>query len=340
MRVVVVLSLLLAAAPVRAGEVEDAVARGVAWLRQEQQPDGSFGQGPGETALALFALRHSGVPAADPVCEKAAKRLERALPDGSVYGAALGTLALLAQSPEKHRARIAKLVEHLVKGQCRNGQWTYAYRATARKRAGDNSNTQLAILALAAARTRRVIVPDEVFQRCAKFFRESQNEDGGFGYAHNQRSRSYGSMTAGGAMALAYGAALEADEPFGSASLAKRTEVRRALDWIASDFAPDRNRDAGRAFGSKKKKRSDATWRHYWLWSLERACAAAGVERLGKHDWYAEGARFLLDSQDDKGSWRDPEKELHATCFALLFFARSGQRVITPRDRDRVTTPR
>ena len=43
--------------------------------------------------------------------------------------------------------------------------------------------------------------------------------------------------------------------------------------------------DAAAAFGSKKKKRSDATWRHYWLWSLERACSSAGVERLGEHDW-------------------------------------------------------
>ena len=345
MRVAVLSFLLLAVAPVRVGaeesEVDKAFARGVAWLRKEQKKqDGSFGSGAGETALALLALRHCGVPASDTACTRAAGWLERELPDGTVYGAALGTLALLAQSPERHREEIRKLVDHLIKGQCRNGQWTYAYRQTKRKKAGDNSNTQLAILALAAARTRRVEVPDEVFKRCAAFFVESQNEDGGFGYAHNQRSRSYGSMTAGGAMALALGAAIESGQAFGSASLRERARIGRAFGWLAADFAPDRNRDAGRAFGSKKKKRSDATWRHYWLWSLERACASAGVEKLGKHDWYAEGARYLLDNQSKEGSWRDPEKEIQATCFALLFLARSGQRVLTPRDRDRVTTPK
>jgi hypothetical protein len=315
-----------AAADPLAEEVDRAIRGGVSWLRTEQKADGAFGANPGETALALMALRHCGVPAADRACEKAARELVRALPDGSVYGAALGVLALLAQDPREHREEIAKLVAHLVRGQCRNGQWTYAYRTTARKPAGDNSNTQLAILALAAARIRRFDVPDETFARCHGFFAASQNADGGFGYAHNQRTRSYGSMTAGGAMALALCAAA------GGAESAELPELARALAWLGRDFDASKNRDAGLAFGSQRERRGDAFWKHYWLWSLERAAAAASVDRVGDRDWYAEGARHLVDTQRDEGLWRDPERELQATCFALLFLSRSTRAVLTPSD--------
>jgi len=318
----------LAAAPPKA-DVDAAISRSVAWLRSEQKGNGAFGSNAGEAALSLMALRHSGVPAADRACTRAARYLERALPDGTVYGAALGVLALLAQSPERHREKIEQLVRHLESGQCRNGQWTYAYRATHRKTAGDNSNTQIAVLALAAARVRRVAVDKKAFELCGGFFTGSQNPDGGFGYAHNQRKRSYGSMTAGGAMAL-------------TLCLGKdHVAARRALDWLATEFDPAKNRGAAAAFGKKKGKRGDSFWMHYWLWSLERACAAAGVTRLGEHDWYAKGARLLLDTQQKDGRWRGPERPIQATCFALLFLSRSTTRVLTPRDKDvAATTPR
>ncbi|MHC4579663.1 MAG: prenyltransferase/squalene oxidase repeat-containing protein [Planctomycetota bacterium] len=311
--------------------VDAAVGRGVAWLRREQKPSGVFGAGPGETALALLALRDSGVPAQDKGCLRAAAYLERSLPDGTVYGAALGVLALLAQDLREHRPKIETLVRHLVRGQCRNGQWTYAYRATARKKAGDNSNTQMAALALGAARVRRLRVPSATFERLSAFLKASQNEDGGFGYAPRQRARSYGSMTAGGAMALALCA--------GTSRPAAQPEVERALAWLGRGFDPARNRDAARAFGQKKGKRSDAFWKHYWLWSVERAGAACGVRLLGAHDWYAEGAHHLLAEQRADGSWRDPERSLLATSFALLFLRRSTRIVLTPRPGDVTSTP-
>jgi hypothetical protein len=312
--------------------VDAAVRRGVSWLRREQKGNGVFGAGPGETALALLALRHSGVPADDKACLRAAKYLEHSLPDGTVYGAALGVLALLEQDLSVHRAKIEKLVAHLAKGQCRNGQWTYAYRASARKKAGDNSNTQIAILALGAARVRRMAVPAECFARLLAYLRENQNEDGGFGYAHNQRVRSYGSMTAGGAMGLALcAAALKRERPL--------PETERALAWLGRGFDAGKNRGAAKAFGKKTGKRSDAFWRHYWLWSIERAGAACGVRRFGAHDWYAEGARYLLAKQRDDGSWRDPERPLLATAFALLFFGRSTRVVLTPRPGEVTLTP-
>ncbi len=304
------------AAPPDPEEVDAAVAKGVKWLRAEQDAGGGFGTGPGETALALLALRHSGVPAMDRACVRAATRLARQLPDGTVYGAALGILALLEQG--EHRKEVERLVQDLVRGQCRNGQWTYAYRNTATKRGGDNSNSQLASLALAVARARRLAVPDETFARLDAFLVKSQNVDGGFGYSYNQRCSSYASMTAGGAMMLALSGAKD------------RAEVKRAFAWLARDFDPASNRAAGNAFGNAKGRRGDNFWKHYWLWSLERACGAAGVKDLEGQDWYALGARHLLDRQKEDGGWRDPEQPLQATCFALLFLNRATVRALTP----------
>ena len=313
-------------------EVDAAVARGVKWLRKEQKRDGSFGQGPGETALSLLTLRHSGVEKDDRACSRAARFLERELPDGTVYGAALGTLALLAQDPVLHRNKVEELLSDLVEAQCKNGQWTYAYRSTANKKAGDNSNMQFALLALAVARAQGLKVPAEPFTKAAAFLRTTQNEDGGFGYSDKQRARSYASMTAGGAMCLAFAAAVEREVPVGSSSVADEDALQKALAWLAKEFDAEANTGAARAFGTKKKRRSDATWRHYWLWSAERAAAAAGQARFGAHDWYGKGCRVLLERQKKKGQWRDPEREILATCFALLFFRRSTHRAITPRD--------
>lgn len=313
--------------------VDAAVERGVAWLRDEQKRDGSFGQGPGETALVLLALRHSGVAAGDRACLRAAQALERSLPDGTVYGAALGVLALLAQDVGLHRAKVVELVDDLVRAQCENGQWTYAYRATAAKPSGDNSNTQFAVLALAVARAQDVDVPAAPFERVARFLRATQNEDGGFGYSDKERSRSYASMTAGGAMCLALAASVAAGERAGGDAARADPHARRALDWLAERFDPEANTDAARAFGGRKGRRNDGFWRHYWLWSVERAAATAAFDRLGEHDWYGAGCRTLLARQQDDGQWRDPERALVATCFALLFFRRSTRQAITPRDR-------
>ncbi len=305
--------------------ISQAVQRGVTWLRKKQKGNGTFGPTAGETALALLALRHSGVLADDPACLKAARQLRRALPDGTVYGAGLGILALLEQPRQTNRKLIEKLREGLVAGQCRNGQWSYAYRRSARKKAGDNSNTQVAVLALAALRKRGLAVPDAPFALARKYFVAHQNEDGGYGYAHNQRSRSYGSMTASAAMALALCG--ETGAP-----------LQRAVAWIGKDFDPQWNRNAARAFGKKKGKRNDSFWRHYWLWSLERAGSAASVSVFGGHNWYDSGAAYLLKRQRKDGAWRDPERDLLATSFALLFFARSTRLALTPRRGEVVVT--
>ena len=297
-------------------EVRAAVSRAVGWLRKAQGRGGAFGSQPGETALALMALRHSGVPASDPACLHAAKRLERDLPDGQCYSAALGTLALLAQSPERHRKTIRKLVDSIVRGQCKNGQWSYKLRRSGRRKEGDNSNTQIAVLALSAARARGVAVPTAPFTLLRRHLRDAQNADGGFGYTARSE-RSYASMTAGCAMALALCLSVEKRKPSLHADVRSDRGVQRAYAWLARDFRPGVNRGAGVARSNKRKQRNDNHWRHYWLWSLERACGSTATRRLGEHDWYAEGAQYLLQSQRRDGNWKDPEERASGDLFRV-----------------------
>lgn len=325
------------AGPPAQSSVDAAIARGVKWLRGEQEHDGAFGPQPGETALALLALRHSGVAEDDPACRRAATRLYRDLPDGTSYGASLGLVALLGQEGAPAREKAAALAADLVRAQCENGQWSYSARRTSSAKAGDNSNTQLAVFALGAARAHGIDVPRQVFERAAAYFRDTQNDDGGWGYSRNERAQSYASMTAGAVMTLALAAG---DPAPGDARLAAVPEIRRGLGWLAERFDPARNAGAAEAFGSKKGRRSDDFWRHYWLWSLERACECAGAQKLGERDWYVAGARFLLERQKDDGSWVGPERSVLATSFALLFLGRVTLRVVTPRRPAGVSTPR
>lgn len=69
-----------------------------------------------------------------------------------------------------------------------------------------------------------------------------------------------------------------------------------------------------------------------YLYGLERAGDLLGLRFFGKHDWYREGAEFLIGAQQAGGSWpgvakgapnAHGETELLRTCFALLFLKRA-----------------
>jgi VWFA-related protein len=63
----------------------------------------------------------------------------------------------------------------------------------------------------------------------------------------------------------------------------------------------------------------------YYLWSLERVCVALGLRQLDGFDWYAEGARILLDQQQTDGSWPHGRWGVQPnTCLALLFLRKAN----------------
>lgn len=356
------LGLLALAAPVPAaraadppapGAVDEAIEKGVAWLLDEQRADGTWGTGSrafGHTVLVALTLVHAGLEE-DAGCrafDRAIHWLDRNGPglrrtrdqDADTYSTSLLVLLLrargLAAEPRMRRA-----VALLERGQAANGQWSYAPKAGGKGHdAGDNSNTQFAVLALGSALGEGVPVDDEVLERAWSWWRSSAQEDGGYGYASggSLASASTGSMTAAGVASLSI---LEA--AFAGRATDTREEgaptsrlLEDAISRLADGFSVDTNFGPAQGGAGQRQRNAGRGWLHYFLWSVERAMVLSGRERLGDHDWYAEGAAHLLATQKKDGSWRG-EHPLYATCFALLFLTRAADppRAFTPPDRPR-----
>jgi len=66
---------------------------------------------------------------------------------------------------------------------------------------------------------------------------------------------------------------------------------------------------------------------YYYLYGLERAGILYGTETFGSHEWYPEGAEFLLANQRADGAWISKDNAyanaVWDTCFAILFLRRA-----------------
>lgn len=195
---------------------------------------------------------------------------------------------------------------------------------------GDNSNSQYAALGLRACHDSGIVLPKEVVQKAAQWWRDSQCGDppappvkGGRvatgsaaawpaarGWSYGNKGTAYGSMTAG-----AVGALVICDYILGS-DWKKDENVNAGLSWLRDNFTVTENANHGMKY------------HYYYLYGLERTGMLYGIEKLGKFDWYYEGATHLLDAQADDGSWGGALD----TCFALLFLKKSTRALVESRD--------
>ncbi|MBI5363788.1 MAG: terpene cyclase/mutase family protein [Planctomycetes bacterium] len=312
------LLLCFSAATARAGEVtqqriDAAIEKGVQHLLR-QYADG-FGRGRagppvgpelvdrvGLRALTAYTLVKSGVSPKHGVVERLIARLSFDA-SGGTYDRACTLLALQAIDAAGSRDWIAELARELVESQERAGDWGYPG-------GGDLSNTQYAALGLRAAQVSGVDVPPRVWSRLARAVLAYRTGDGGFGYAAGAREAT-GSMTTAGIGVLAICETELARARMLDGELERELPRARAAGWrwLDEHFSVETNPPGG-------------PWLHYYLYGLERAGALAGVERIGDHGWYTEGARVLLDTQDGAGEWHGTF-EREGTLFALLFLRRA-----------------
>lgn len=332
----VILLALAAASAARADgpsqkDIDRAIDRGAACLLQKYS--GGIPPGSAEFELVALTLLHAGVPPTQPVLAAAIDGMAKATPS-TTYRTAIQAMALQWIDAGRHQERIADCAQFLVDNQCQNGQWSYGAPVSLPTRtssdgkpieirqrsmnggaAGDNSNTQYAILGLAAAARANVRIPREVWQRALNWQQRAQHRDGGWGYGGgdgetNARSTiyagpSYGSMTCAGIASLALIRKQLGDE-------SGKGPMEGGLRWLSDHFSVKTN--PGMEGGHL----------YYYLYSLERAGVLAGVKTLGAHDWYAEGAAFLIREQQGDGSWSAPAYD---TCFAILFLKRATESV-------------
>ena len=144
-------------------------------------------------------------------------------------------------------------------------------------------------------------------------------------YARGWRYRSEGnepycgSMTTSGVAALVIcKAALEGSAYYKQNKEKINKAIRDGAAWLAHNFTVTTN--PGRP----------GMWHYYYLYGLERAGVLSLCLRFGKHDWYEEGANFLLGAQRADGSWPSDGmiSALSNTCFAILFLKKATTPVI------------
>ncbi len=198
--------------------------------------------------------------------------------------------------------------------------------------AGDNSNTQYAALGLRACYDAGIMIPEETLQLAVRWLLESAHAEEaggvgknavgtgpgetpgkpqGWGYKGAGEGEAYGSMTAGATGALTiYDYMLKKDWK-------KDTTAKNGLAWLSAHYDIDSNPGKG------------AHWLYYYLYGLERVGVLYDVKLLGTHDWYQEGAKFLLEKQGATGAW-NAEWD---TCFAILFLKKATKPLVISQDR-------
>jgi hypothetical protein len=347
--------------PVR---VDGAIKKGLAHLKERIGKYGTINRRRSEE-LILWTFTHGGVAENDPDFDKLLKTVLES-PLEWTYNVSLQAMILEELDRVKYQLRIAQCAQFLIDNQCANGQWSYgepdqfakdvptgavkkSVASAGGKPAknppgtrvkpkvvntiaikqmkkgparGDNSNAQYAALGLRACHDAGIVLPPEVLQLAEQWWREGLGGDG-WGYLSKNDS-GYGSMTAGAVGALTIYLFIQG-RPW-----IKDKDVVTGMDWLANNFTVTKNPKTPEAGGQ-------GGWQYYYLYALERAGIFFGTETFGAHEWYVEGAKFLLDQQKGDGSWATPgaDHEIWDTCFAILFLRRATRPLRDVASEDR-----
>jgi len=340
-------------------QVNDAIRRGAAWLAKCYER-GFSGSNP-ECALVILALLHSGeFPKYPELQAKAIECLETRKFRAS-YDLALTAMGLAHVDPQKYRERIRNIAQALVDDQQTKGGWGYMSEmcrtvepglpaAAAEPEKGesepegriavddggpipgwagtqetetitlertaplidkycDNSCSQYAVLGLLAASHAGVHAPKETWERAVSWYLEAQSPRRGWGYG--RQGTPTGSMTTAGLAGFAV-----ARHVLVGLGDEQELALRIGMDWLARNYRLDDNPNA------------NGSWQYYYLYGLERAGRLLAKEFIGDREWYAEGARYLVDCQAGDGSWQGKGgAKVKDTCFAILFLTRATEKL-------------
>ena len=241
----------------------------------------------------------------------------------------------------------------------------------------DNSNTQFAALALWVGR-RYGLPVEKAVTRLSERFRRTQMPDGTWTYTSlapppgapemmiqmHMKMGASAAMTCAGVMVLAIADGTAVELVKERKPEAKLPDLRddylkrglQALSEVIENPQTVRNEapmlpvppggfpppgKGGPPQGGAGRPERVGGRTYYFLWSLERAAVALGLDTIGKKDWYGWGAEVILANQDHDGMWHGAYDDCGAdTAFALLFLKRANfARDLTAHLRGKVRDP-
>lgn len=289
--------------------VDAAIKSGSAALIRARNSRGFYGDEIGPHLLATLALLHAGFLPTQHEVVDGLRLLD--VPIRDTYRTAL-RLMLVAEIKEatEHAGkflfdvtlmrRAAEDLAFLLEAQSATGGWSYGARGGASVNF-DNSNTQYAVLGLRAARRLGLEVPRSARKRSRSHWKNSTSPYGGAGYQDCEHPTV--SMTAAALSSFSILDELDGDQ---QADRNGRAEIMHCTEWLEKHWNAT-NPD------------------FYALYGIERAMGLSGQSRMGKRDWYREGAETLLKMQLKSGAW-STDGDVVSTSFALLFLTRASQK--------------
>ena len=290
-------------------QTREAIERGLRYLADSQQEDGSFGgqryeRHVGITGLACMAFMADGhVPGRGEYGSEVERGLNFILQSasesgliaadtshGPMYGHGFATLFLGEiygmTNDSRVREVLLKAVRLIVNTQNHEGGWRYQpvpYDA-------DISVTICQIMALRSARNAGLSVPKDTIDRAIAYVRQCQNPaDGGFRYMLSGGSTAFPRSGAGVA-SLFYAGVYEGDA------------ITKGLDYLIRSGLPVGPNTGGHFY-----------YGHYYA---AQAMFLAGGEYWAK--WYPDIRDKLLETQVPDGSWTSSHGGPYGTAMSLL----------------------
>jgi serine/threonine protein kinase len=312
------------------------------YLLSQQRDDGSWDamgsadKRIGATALVMLALSNAGVRAEQPAMRRALDWLRQQEPDDT-YAVSFQTLILAMIAPEADRAILGRNVNWLELAQVKqgpgSGSWSYTQKNAAG--AGDNSNSQFALLALHEAARAGIRVREETWLRTQQYWAACGNADGSWGYTPGKGGGT-GSMTCAGLVSLWLASnrlgIADARDNAGMIACCRgasqpsrgvvRPKVTAGVRWLGSHFTVSQNPGTG-----------GETWLYYYLAGLSR------VRRFTGQRFFHDGSSAkLFDSAQLSAEilWKNQDRvsgkfvanriedSIVATSMALIVLADCG----------------
>ncbi len=300
-------------------QIDTAIERGIKYLQEHQDPEGSYGKHAGITALVATAYMRcpKHYTEKDGAFLKDAIKyiVSKAEPDGSIYDrgpasyiTAVALMALVETKNPEYKEIIKKAQQYMLNLQIDEGEgisgdnnmyggFGYGKINPGEAPRADLSNLHFSLEALKAS---GVPKDADVWDKAIKFIERCQNrsesndqkwakDDGGFIYQPSPRSenesRSYGSMTYAGIESFIY-ANVDKNDP----------RVQDAVKWIKNNYSLDENPPIG------------LNGLYYYYHTMAKAFNVYGERTITdskgvKHDWYEELALKLVKLQKEDGSW-------------------------------------